>query len=382
MNLIRIRLLTSAATLLLALPSWASDLAKGYTFSAGEKGVDHTKLNHLVDQAVINTTFYTDKSATTTPAAADIFLLYSSTAAGFRKCSLDSLLFSNAGLITTQTEDTAPATNDFVLTYSVANTSLRKATLEELVFQNPGLITLQPRSTNAPLPGGLVLISSSGTYNAYALTNLLQEWWRWMPFSTNSPTNSLLSLHTAPTNTDFLLIWDSVGKTNKATTLLGLFTNLPSVAVNGVTNGDFIPIVSTGTNANNPFGTNNTFSKVSVTNLFRSYVATNSPVFNSSAVTTNTHGLAGKPQVVRVVMLCTNANNGYLIGDEVDVNDFHANGIYNPVTVSADATKIYLAYGQAGNAWILHGSKADGTYGATITKSDWNLKIYAYYFGL
>src|SRR5436853_3922290 len=113
----------------IALTAQSSDINKGYAFTAGEQNVTHTKLNNLVDLATINTTFLTDKTASTAPLAADLFLMYSPSVTDWRKITYQNLLFGNTAFITDQTEDTAPALNDFALTYDVSAGTFKKVQL-------------------------------------------------------------------------------------------------------------------------------------------------------------------------------------------------------------------------------------------------------------
>lgn len=125
------RLIGVLVMVLAVATALGSDLSKGYTFAPGERNVTHTKLNNLVDAATINTTFFSDKTATTAPVGTDTILLMTATPA-WRKCTLSTLLFANTNIITLQDEDTSPAVGDYLLTYDVSAGALKKATLANL----------------------------------------------------------------------------------------------------------------------------------------------------------------------------------------------------------------------------------------------------------
>lgn len=205
------------------LSALATDISTGYSFSSGEQNVTHTKLNNAVNNATINSGFYTDKSALTETASGDLVLIYSASLGALRKMTVDNLNFSNIRVITNQTEDVTPATGDFVLTFDVSAGTLKKTTLLDLVFTNDFLINGR---TNWPNPNRattslLAYDTVTGQYSKLSRSNLF-----WQFFEFNNFTNQPLT--TIPTNhTDLLLIWDAAAGTNKTTTLRNLLTNTP-----------------------------------------------------------------------------------------------------------------------------------------------------------
>lgn len=214
---------------ILVLPARATDISTGYAFSSGEPNVTHTKLNNAVNLATINTGFYTDKSASTTPAATDLALIYSVSDTAFRKVTLANLFLANAALITGQTEDTTPAAADYVLTYDVSATGLKKATLLNAVFENAALI---PSRTieNAPAKD-MFFLGYDGDWNKVARSNLWYQHWY---YRSSDFTN--LTVHTAPTNSDALVLWDSLSGTNRQIPLINLFSNANRVTYSDPTN--------------------------------------------------------------------------------------------------------------------------------------------------
>ena len=82
------------------------------------------------------------------------------------------------------------------------------------------------------------------------------------------------------------------------------------------------------------------------------------------------HGLGAKPNGVRVVLICTTANNGYNVGDEFAVETIGPN-----VSVSADATYVYFGV----NSYSVDiTSKSGGLINLNISIGDWGVVIRAW----
>lgn len=379
---------------------FGQDLNKGYTFTLNEHNITHTKLNNLVDQAQINTSFYTGKSATTAPASGDFLLLYSAAASGYRKCSLNYLLFANTNLIASQTEKPLPMGGDYLLIQDVAANLLKKSTLDELVFTNDNLINARTNWTTPNQATTFVLAYDSGAYSKLSISNLF---WHYGNFSvfTNLATNtapkpddtllvwdsvnqsnrqlrvsslllgvtfSNLVLHTAPSTNDALLIWDSINLLSKKVTLSSLMTNAP-LAASGF-GGDRLLGYSTNT-------TNiATFRLDQIRPL--TWFTNGIPVPNANIVRTFAHGLGAMPQHIRVALVCTNAAGalGYALNDEIDLSGVAlAGGDFPPViSTSADIASVFMAYGQSTQNWRV--CRKDTGAIANITKVDWNLTFY------
>jgi len=286
----------------LSISASAADISPGYIFSAGEQNITHSKLNAVVGNAAVNTSFYSDKT-TAVPASGDTFLFLSASAADFRKTDYSTLFLRNTNLITGQIEDTSPDPLDFLLTYNIATGLFNKTTVTNL---------LNALNTSNLLANASDLdvsnIYERGFAMAGAFTNLLP--------------------HTAPINVDSLLIWDSANLTNKQITLASLATNRPTATI--ATNGDYLSGYSTN---------DNTIAKFTVQQI-RNYVtnAANSPTLAqltrlpitfigtngmpaTGAAATFTHSLGAVPQLVRVSLICTNADVGssYAAGDEIEM---------------------------------------------------------------
>jgi len=294
-----------------ALMAWqlaGSDLTPGYVFTAGEKGVTHTKLNSLVNAATINGSFYTDRAATTTPAATDALLLYSQAAEDLRRITVSDLVWRTPALITNQTEYYVPATNDYLLSYSQAGTDYRKIQLANL-------------------------------------------WTNW-PSLAGDPTNSLPALTNATAATTKFLVYDN--GTNAGFGTNGAWGTLTLAALE-----QLLPQTFSG----GPFQ-----FALSSTNVW------------TIGVTNLAHGLPDTPQIVRWTLLCTNADQGYVAGDEIPIAAVYGNNGDDqklPMVGGANSSNVFLA--QAFQSTLTVAVKGYGV-NALIAATNWNTKVFAQYF--
>ena len=359
--------------LLLAFPASAGDITKGYTFTPTDR-VTSTKLNGIVDDAVINSTFITGKSVAA-PDASDSMVFYSAGAAGLRKATLNSLFLQNSALITGQTEDTAPVTGDYVLTYDVSATALKKATLLNLVFTNAALINGR---TNWPTPDRtttflLAYDTGTGEWSKLSRSNLF-----WQMFEFNTWTNQ--PRWNAPSNSTALLpIFDAEAGTNKTTTFQALLTNLPAITTNAP--GGFIYTETNGTPARITW---NNFSNYVAGGLVanvlpQKFVSTNLPIAQISAAGKyfdTPHGLSGTPQSYKLVAECITADLNYSIGDQVVLNG----ALYNNAHVIpfCNTTNIGFITDFAYSSWQFPNKTTFS--GTAPTSGRWVVKIVAEYF--
>jgi hypothetical protein len=377
------------ALAVLTFGAHAADITPGYSFTPNDR-VTAAKLNSLVGDADINTTFATDKAAAQ-PLAADTILFYQSSSGLWRKTTLDTFLLSNTNIITGQGEVDNPTTNDFFLFYDASAGTLAKVPLDGLLTNN-FLILNRTTLTNSPVPEQAKLlmyvvdpVQGTGLFSV-TWSNFFQYWWRDQRFSTNlgstiPQTNPfVLSIHTSPTNADAIRIWDAVNQTNKAITLAGLATNLPVVPEGKLTNADSLVIFSRATNAF--AGSTGIVAQVSLTNLAhfvaQKYSATGFPIPIAAGPTatgfTNLHGLPGTPQFWKAVIVCTNAELGFMVGDEVDLIEAVGTGSNGQGINSSN----YWFSATAASAYAVR--RRDSGAGATITKANWNIKVDAIYF--
>jgi hypothetical protein len=223
--------------------------------------------------------------------------------------------------------------------------------------------------------------TSNGVPYLVGTSNVFSEWWRWERFTTNGyPTNiPLMSLHAHPTNLDYLLIWDAVNGTNKATTLIGLLTNLP--AATALTNTDAFLMVSYKTNANNPYGTNPTVSKVAYSTLGTvptKFTTNGIPVNTTGLLNVSDHLLGAVPQVVTWTLVCTNTDSPFAPGNEVDCDAVYDSSTAEPVFgITKSATSLVLTRKTVSTP-VVRKSDTGGTIVMDMTK--WTAKAVAIYF--
>ena len=93
-----------------------------------------------------------------------------------------------------------------------------------------------------------------------------------------------------------------------------------------------------------------------------------------SQVYSQAHGLGGTPKQVRVVAVCATIDNGYAVGDELDIHSLRDAGNVS-AGVCADGTNITVLLSSAAGNSIPN--KGTGVY-AAMTEASWNLKIYAW----
>jgi hypothetical protein len=357
-------------TALLATTANAGDLTRSITFSDGQR-ITAAQLHTLVDGASIGATFLTGKNLNSTVEAADYVLVYDTSAGVYTKMTLSTLLMANTGLITTQTDDPNPAYNDYVLTYDASASSFAKVSITNLIY-NTNLIAVLPSITNLT-QSATMWVRHSGTNAQIEVTNL------WLNFTYRAPFTNLAQ-HTAPTNTDRLLIWDSTAGTNKYTTLSGFFTNLTATTTNGAS--DYYITI-----------TNGTPKLITYANMVNTF---SNSIFGGSFTSPNTnlnglvagkyldvpHGLQSTPKIVKGVIACTSADAGYAPGDEVDFQ-----GVFDPstpastdhrgsfaITAVANSTNVFVIQGASSLFFVR--SKTTGQ-GVDIDETKWVYRVYA-----
>lgn len=293
--------------ILVGLSARAADITQGHVFTPGEQNITHVEMNEIVGSATINTAFFTAKSAAT-PSAADVILFYSTGSAGFRKATLQTALYDQTALITSQTEDSTPAPGDFVLTYDTSAGLFKKVSLQNLSTGSTNAIASYPTITT-PTLADFVPVSQSSTNAKTTSSNLLNLFNYKTPFTN-------LTAHTAPTNIDKLLIWDSLAGANKTTTLIGLVTNEPFV-VAPQTNARVLMVDSTSN-----------VVQTTLTNIGRTLIKgfIFPGAFGAGASADTAHGFPtvgpnlGFPQVITCTIQCNTAELGYSVGDNVNAD--------------------------------------------------------------
>lgn len=96
------------------------------------------------------------------------------------------------------------------------------------------------------------------------------------------------------------------------------------------------------------------------------------------AVHTFPHGLGAMPKLVRAVIRCNSADNGYSAGDEVDIGAVRDNGLGNSnvITVCSDATNVIVIVDISGADMEMQ--PKGGTTFANLVEANWNPKVYAW----
>lgn len=358
-------------TALLAVQAQAADLTRGVTITTSR--LTTSQLHSLIDTATVSTGFYTDatKDVLGTVDSTDYFLLYDVSAGLYKKMTFSTLLLANTDLITTQADDVNPAYNDYVLTYNASATALAKVSMTNLLY-NTNLIASLPNITNLTQSATMKVLHG-GTNAQIEVTNL------WANFKYRAAFTNLVE-HTAPTNTDKFLVWDSVANTNKYTTLSGLFTNLTTTTTNGAS--DWYLTITNGTPKLIPY--QNIVNNVSNAIFGVSYTSGTSNLNGLAAGKTMdvAHGLPGTPKIVNGIIVCTSTDAGYAVGDEIDFQ-----GVFDPttpastdhrgsfgITAVANSTNIFVV--QAASNLLYVRNKTTGA-GVDIDESKWSYRVYA-----
>lgn len=93
------------------------------------------------------------------------------------------------------------------------------------------------------------------------------------------------------------------------------------------------------------------------------------------------HALYGQPALVRGVLVCKQADNGYKPGDEIDFGLTRQAGTSNaPQALSVSATAGRVTIYRHGSDLSAH--QVDAAAIATLTSTNWAVKVYAWGFKL
>lgn len=99
--------------------------------------------------------------------------------------------------------------------------------------------------------------------------------------------------------------------------------------------------------------------------------------FAAGSIINTAHGLLVAPSKVRFVLVCTTAENGFVIGDEVNYQDFWvaAGGGYPSFVAGANATSVFITYN--GLALAILNKVTGVTAGSFVDNANWSVKCYA-----
>jgi len=357
------------ACLLFTLIVGAADITPGYTFTSGEKNITHTKLNDAAS-GTVNVTFYTGKSAQTA-VTGDTLLYYAAADAAFRKTTVGTL-FGNApainGLSTINSVgDFSVATSKFTVASATGNTAVG------------GNLTV---ATNASITGtlGVIGATSLGTLtstNGQTLGGGLLGSGNWVWLSGTLTVNSgvPLTVEGAQTNKGSMVLGDAAGDTLTLNgTLAGTVQGTPTVSLTAVSaaSGDSVLISDASDSGKLKMALVSTL--IARTNiLLGSFPAPGGSI-------TNAHSLGGWPQMVNPVLVCTNSEAGYAVGDELSVystiDDNRATPSFVTLPTSTNVVMVYIS-SAGGNPRLAHRTTGLMT---SITPTNWNLKVYLAYF--
>jgi len=348
--------------LLLGLSARAADVQKGYSFSDGNR-VFASQLNSLVDSATILPGFYTSRTAQTNLATSDVFLVLAGPAyTTYKRVSATYALYQNTSIITGRAEKTDVESTDYLLLYDATEQVFKKVSASNLSLTTTNLVAGQPLATNVSL-NSYLLVLNYGTNSRVTLSNLLAMF-NYRALYTN------LTLHTAPTNADRLLIWDSINNSNKAITLSGFITNLPPASA--VTNSDvFAALTSNGVVSKVTFQQLQTAISNNIVAPVVTGFSTPEMTLTVGVLTNGAHGLGLKPSSVRGVLVCKAIDWGYSVGDEIDAGNMWNNGA--TFTFGANATNVFASLSKNS------GDICDKTNGVqrNMTLPSWKFKLYA-----
>lgn len=335
-------------------------LNSGYTFVSGEKNITHTKLNTMLSGATIGATFFTGQDAITTSTTSDGLLVIQSGAYGYG--NLGDLIFSSANLISNRTEETAIASNDFLLVFDTSASAYRKARIDNALSNSLSRVG----------PIGNV-VSNSGRFTSVSSTTF-----------TNSGDTQLQDTLTVGGTASFvgtasftdlaqfngnMALGNAAGDTITVNgTLAGTIQGTPTVSLTTVT---------IDSAADKVLVRDDTDGKLKMALLptltSTKYTVTNALPANGLAVT-NAHGLGAIPDIVRVSLICTNAEFGYLVGDEIDISHI-ATGAGIPYYVASfnSSNVVVVAISSTAPATV---RKDTGVFDYLTSTNSWNLKTH------
>lgn len=159
------------------------------------------------------------------------------------------------------------------------------------------------------------------------------------------------------------------------TTNLALRITISPTNTSGITNS-IIGAGADGLNTNLTLG--NTFTISNGVLRLTHFVSTNVNITAHNGFTLSLpHGLSNAPTVLRWVLVCTTAELGYSVGDELDLSTVGDSGSGSVHwNYGANSTNAFIV-ARNNNNIQLYNFTTQGT-GSTITLSSWKFKCYAY----
>ncbi len=316
--------------------SGAADITPGYTFTPAEKNITDVKLNAAASGTVA-TSFYTGKSADTA-VGADTMLFYSSSAGTYKKTTLTTL-FGNL-----------PAVNGLSTINSVGNFSVATSKF-----------TVAAASGDTAIAGNLTVATNLTVTGTSTLTGTVAA-------GGNLTVATNLTVTGAQTNAGSMTLGDAAADTITINgTLAGTLYGAPVVGFTNATplTTDKFLFQASGDSSKLRIGTLPT-----VINTFTT---------NGSIRTTTldvAHGLGGTPDAVNFLLVCTNAELGYAIGDELPIYQAVNTSENNVLMGGANTTNVFFAMNVLTAIDIR--SKTNAAAGVTpIVNTNWNVRVRA-----
>ena len=173
-------------------------------------------------------------------------------------------------------------------------------------------------------------------------------------------------------NLDKVLVWDA--SDSLAPRIVALSDLLPNTSVVA---GTYTPPNSITVNAKGQITAITAGNSALLTAIGTAAI----PSYGASA--TFVHGLAAIPSMVRAVLKCTGANNGFAVGDEVDIAKVGWSAVNTGIpafTVTSDATNVVVSLEaeSTDQAQIFMHNKSTGArFTLSSFLSSWQIKVYA-----
>ncbi len=340
--------------------SGAADITPGYTFTPAEKNITDVKLNAAASGTVA-TGFYTNKSANTA-VAADTMLFFSSSAGTYKKTTLTTL-FGNLpavnGLSTINSVGNfSVATSKFTVAAASGDTAIAGNLTVATNLTVTGTSTL----TGTVAAGGNLTVATNLTVTGTStLTGTVAA-------GGNLTVATNLTVTGAQTNAGSMTLGDAAADTITINgTLAGTLYGAPVVGFTNATplTTDKFLFQASGDSSKLRIGTLPT-----VINTFTT---------NGSIRTTTldvAHGLGGTPDAVNFLLVCTNAELGYAIGDELPIYQAVNTSENNVLMGGANTTNVFFAMNVLTAIDIR--SKTNAAAGVTpIVNTNWNVRVRA-----
>lgn len=348
--------------------SGAADITPGYTFTPGEKNVTDVKLN-AATSGTVATSFYTSRSAATA-VNADTLLFYSASGSVFKKSTVQTF-FNNVPQLNSlgtvnSVGDFTVNTSKFTVTAATGNTAVGG---HLTVATN---LTVTGTTTLTGALAGSSISTSGGIQSGTTLTVGTDI--TWLGKAVGSLGGSLYVSGNV-TNAGDVYLGDAAGDTVTLTgTLAGTLQGTPTVSLTAKatpTTADSVLLQDAAAA--------NVLKSATLSSLGTAMFATFTTNLSLSTTLLNVpHGLGGNPDSYHMFFVCTNAELGFNVGDEVLSHNM-VNGSERQLgLVGANATNIFAGLGAITAGSLNIRSPTNLTFGVTaITPTNWHFGVRA-----